>query len=53
MKNETIIKVLKQYSKSLAFMEKESLQDGNKKESRMCAFDKLALDNAIDILRKE
>lgn len=46
MKNETVIKILKRYEKSLFAMEKEAVKDGCLEDAEHYKIDKIAMINA-------
>lgn len=51
MKNETIVKVLSRYAKSLDFMAKECL-DSEKTDKQHYLFDKAVFEKAVELINK-
>jgi hypothetical protein len=47
MKTTTVLKILKRYQKSLAFMENESISEGNKADAEHYKVDRIAMEEAI------
>lgn len=52
MKRETIIKKLRRYAKSLAFMENEAMQADKQADAEHYRNDKLAFEESINIIER-
>lgn len=52
MKRETVLKKLKRYAKSLAFMEEESIVQNEPADAEHYKVDRLAFEEAIKIIER-
>ena len=52
MKRETVLKKLKGYAKSLAYMEQESIANNDSVDTEHYRVDKLAFEEAIKIIER-